>query len=604
MRAAAMSLTATTRGFVVLLLTVTVISQDDWNVTYSSTQICTLKGSTVEMHCSYRYPFEKDGQKTRVRSGFWFSKDSNNIYVDLRTDPEYSGRVQYHYGNNSCTLRITDLRKSDSAEYKFRFTTNQPGGSVTGSPGVTLSVADLQVNRSQINLYSVELKCQSSCPLAEPQSYIWYSKGRSIDGETSQFYRSYFYRPSRISCAVNGHENSPSPSVLVKDAWDVTYSSTQICAFKGSTVEMHCSYTHPPGIHVTEMFWFTKAKDDEYVKLKDDPQYADRVEYDQKSCSLTIRNLTESDSAEYKFRFKTNQQGGKYSGSPGVTLSVKDPQLQVHVSRSVNRFPTWTELTCQSSCQRPDYPSYNWYNNNVKVLEGKTYLHLQAFGPSDSYYCAVQGQEHFRSHAVYAPKLSSVSVSPSAEIVEGSSVNLTCSSDANPAANYTWYKENQDSPKASGHIFTITDFRAEHSGYYSCEAQNIVGRHTVSVHVAVLGGSWKAAAVGATTAVTLLVVFLLVFIMMRKKRRSEQSADPVQRADNREQDDLHYASIQFSKNLQESLYSNTASAEPQRHVEKEDEGVVYSGVRCNSGIRGQETEEDAAALYSTVKKTR
>ncbi len=47
------------------------------------------------------------------------------------------------------------------------------------------------------------------------------------------------------------------------------------------------------------------------------------------------------------------------------------------------------------------------------------------------------------------PQLLSVSVSPSGEIVEGSSVTLSCSSDANPAANYTWYKENEDSPKAS-----------------------------------------------------------------------------------------------------------------------------------------------------------
>ncbi|KAM6942384.1 uncharacterized protein PEZ65_004265 [Lycodopsis pacificus] len=42
-------------------------------------------------------------------------------------------------------------------------------------------------------------------------------------------------------------------------------------------------------------------------------------------------------------------------------------------------------------------------------------------------------------------------------------------SDANPAANYTWYKEDEDSPKASGQIFIIIDFRAEHSGSYSCE---------------------------------------------------------------------------------------------------------------------------------------
>uniref|UniRef100_A0A671TFW5 Ig-like domain-containing protein n=1 Tax=Sparus aurata TaxID=8175 RepID=A0A671TFW5_SPAAU len=84
-----------------------------------------------------------------------------------------------------------------------------------------------------------------------------------------------------------------------------------------------------------------------------------------------------------------------------------------------------------------------------------------------------------------APRLPSVSVSPSAEIVEGSSVTLTCSSDANPAANYTWYKENEDSPKASGQIFTITDFRAEHSGNYSCEAQNRRGRNETAVHLTV-----------------------------------------------------------------------------------------------------------------------
>uniref|UniRef100_A0A3B4UKA6 Ig-like domain-containing protein n=1 Tax=Seriola dumerili TaxID=41447 RepID=A0A3B4UKA6_SERDU len=87
-----------------------------------------------------------------------------------------------------------------------------------------------------------------------------------------------------------------------------------------------------------------------------------------------------------------------------------------------------------------------------------------------------------------APKLLSVSVSPSGEIVEGSSVNLTCSSDANPAANYTWYKENEDSPKASGQIFTITDLRPEHSGNYYCEAQNTRGRRNSTLNLTVVAG--------------------------------------------------------------------------------------------------------------------
>ena len=71
-------------------------------------------------------------------------------------------------------------------------------------------------------------------------------------------------------------------------------------------------------------------------------------------------------------------------------------------------------------------------------------------------------------------------------MMEGASVNLTCSSDANPAANYTWYKENEDSPKASGQIFTITDIRAEHSGNYYCEAQNRRGRHNSTLQLIVV----------------------------------------------------------------------------------------------------------------------
>ena len=41
------------------------------------------------------------------------------------------------------------------------------------------------------------------------------------------------------------------------------------------------------------------------------------------------------------------------------------------------------------------------------------------------------------------PKNTFVRPSPPGEIMEGGSVTLSCSSDANPAANYTWFKDNQ-----------------------------------------------------------------------------------------------------------------------------------------------------------------
>ena len=74
-----------------------------------------------------------------------------------------------------------------------------------------------------------------------------------------------------------------------------------------------------------------------------------------------------------------------------------------------------------------------------------------------------------------APKLPSVSVSPSAEIVEGSSVTLTCSSDANPAANYTWYKEKQELLRGPEGIYHFSSISSEDRGNYSCKSENQYG---------------------------------------------------------------------------------------------------------------------------------
>ncbi|KAG7219919.1 hypothetical protein INR49_018508, partial [Caranx melampygus] len=43
--------------------------------------------------------------------------------------------------------------------------------------------------------------------------------------------------------------------------------------------------------------------------------------------------------------------------------------------------------------------------------------------------------------------------------------------------------------KASGHIFTITDLRPEHSGNYYCEAQNTRGRHKSTLNLTVVSDS-------------------------------------------------------------------------------------------------------------------
>ncbi|XP_060938147.1 basement membrane-specific heparan sulfate proteoglycan core protein-like, partial [Limanda limanda] len=275
----------------------------------------------------------------------------------------------------------------------------------------------------------------------------------------------------------------------------MSYSSTEICAFRGSTVDINCTYTYPSTLNyldttVQKTFWFIKVSNGIYVDLRTDPEYSGRVEYlcGNNKCTLRISNLIESDSAVYKFRFTTNQVGGSLTGSAGVTLNVTDPQLQVHVRRST-AYPssTWTELTCHSRCQVPDHLSYVWYNNN-KLVGQKNYLHLRHFDAEDSYHCAIEGHERFTSPSLDAPKPPSVSVSPSGEIMEDSSVNLTCSSDASPAAKYTWYKRSGDKqvqPLSEETHFVLSSIRLSDSGEYYCTAENELGRSSANILITV-----------------------------------------------------------------------------------------------------------------------
>jgi hypothetical protein len=75
------------------------------------------------------------------------------------------------------------------------------------------------------------------------------------------------------------------------------------------------------------------------------------------------------------------------------------------------------------------------------------------------------------------PNHTSVYSSPSGGIEEGSSVTLSCSSDANPAADYTWFKEHEDSVGQSGQNFTITNITSELGGSYYCQPRNAIGHH-------------------------------------------------------------------------------------------------------------------------------
>ncbi|XP_067355864.1 B-cell receptor CD22-like [Channa argus] len=263
-----------------------------------------------------------------------------------------------------------------------------------------------------------------------------------------------------------------------QNGWRVTYTSTQICAIKGSTVDIRCTYTYPytRNSFVTNKSWFSKGSNNAPVYVV--TEFRGRVEYKYNDCTLRIKDLRDTHSAVYMFMFMTNQSGGRYTGEPGVTLSVTALSVKVIKAASYSGYNT-VEMQCHSSCDLPGRPSYIWYNNGQKIIGQTSHIFSGNIKDLGSISCAVKGQEKFPSPSVYPPQLPSVSVSPSAEIVEGSSVTLTCSSDANPAASYTWHKNNgnlnvhQLNNKLQ---LVFSSIQSSDYGQYYCEAENKLGR--------------------------------------------------------------------------------------------------------------------------------
>ncbi|RVE76649.1 hypothetical protein OJAV_G00010550 [Oryzias javanicus] len=691
-----MTLTAASTGFSVFLLCLTGIHSQSWGVEFTSKDICVFEGSTVEMSCIYTYPPRINDQETVVQRTFWFINLRNKEPLDLREDPNYAGRISYHFSGENCSLKIWDLKLNDSAEYKFRLETNQPDGSFTSSAGVSLTVTALQVKiqtKSECKTLSclwLEMLCHSSC-LPPHSSYVWYKNGGEIPHKTQQKYSDYFYSEDSVSCAVKGYESFHSPVVcgFGSQCHKVSYSARSICAFRGSSVTISCSLQK---FHSSSDFWI-RVHGQQKIN-QDSRENRLQVRTDQTQSSLTISDLTESDSDEYRFKSPWWN-----NDLPGTTLTVVDPHVEVIWSSSgqelvclsscfpLHRFPfMWfkngeevqgetsssyrkpvspedtyscsyegqrspevyapksvsvsmdlTEilegssviLTC--SCDAKPAAKFRWYENNQTLLLEGPHLILESVNRSDSrkYRCVAENElgettsEYVFINVEYPPETSTVSVNPSAEILEGSSVTLTCSSDANPAANYTWFKEDEDSPKASGPNWTIRDFRAELSGFYYCKAENRRGRLQSSLHlIETETTSWKSFAAATITFAVLLFVFLPICIWIKKNWRATEQRDvgPENRTQLNTSPDINnpsaeaaedqnvliYSSIHFSENHTDCLYSNIRR-NPKLRQNKEDDGVEYSAAVFNRPTKvkrtaGTENTEDSA-LYSTVNKS-
>ncbi|XP_041091192.1 sialoadhesin-like [Polyodon spathula] len=287
----------------------------------------------------------------------------------------------------------------------------------------------------------------------------------------------------------------------------VHYSCDQICALRGSSVVMPCSYYYPEHSGNTEVtiqtvkwFWLPdtgpiSTDSSIYVYHSTEslvsPPFKHRTEYlgnKVRNCRLKMRDLQSSDTGRYYFRFETHPPQTKFTGTPGVDLSVTEPKviLDPPVLYNTVKEGSFVSLTCGFDRCPLSESSFVWYREE-QPIRNTTSNKLQfnvSSKHSGNYYCATHENSNIKSKAFklnvkYLPRNTSVSVSPPGEIVPGSPVTLTCSSNANPpVSSYTWFKTSRNHVVKSGpeQSLIFENISLHDSGEYYCESINEIGR--------------------------------------------------------------------------------------------------------------------------------
>ncbi|KAI5620293.1 B-cell receptor CD22-like, partial [Silurus asotus] len=364
------------------------------------------------------------------------------------------------------TYIISKIKPEDGGQYKCKFSN---GYGERYSDDVTLSVwyapkkssVSISPSGDIVEGSSVTLTCSSD---ANPPAfeYTWYKessligtgKTHSIKKISSKDRGGYKCKAGNLygekesdKAVVNVRYPPKSVSVSISPSGDIA---------EGSSVTLKCrSVANPPALEYT---WY---KDSSLIGMEK---------------THNIRKISSEDSGFYKCK-AGNPYGEKESNEAVVNVRFpsKRPSISISPSAEIVEGATVT-LSCSCDDKSP-LPDCTWYKGTSIVGRGSTYI-ISKIQAEDrgQYKCKFSNgygerySDDVTVSVLYAPKKSSVSISPSGDIVEGSSVTLRCSSDANPPVTYTWFKENVFISTAR--TYTFTKISPEDSGEYKCKSGN------------------------------------------------------------------------------------------------------------------------------------
>ncbi|XP_025767413.1 carcinoembryonic antigen-related cell adhesion molecule 6-like [Oreochromis niloticus] len=214
--------------------------------------------------------------------------------------------------------------------------------------------------------------------------------------------------------------------------------------------------------------------------------YEGRITLFPSTGSLELRSLTVNDIGEYTVRISPAGEPAK-TGRTRLEIYERVSNISVTSSSTdLTEFNSSVSLSCSASGSAL---SFLWLNGSSVVTESDR-VHLTDGGSSvvinvtrfdqGSFRCRVANpvsngaSEPVNLNINYGPENTNVVASPSQQYyTTGSDINLTCSVESRPPAQFQWFLNGDQLPD-NGSEFRLMDVRMSQSGNYSCETFNSI----------------------------------------------------------------------------------------------------------------------------------
>ncbi|XP_052440393.1 myelin-associated glycoprotein isoform X4 [Carassius gibelio] len=464
-----------------------------------------LNGSCVFIPCTFDIEQQYEADLTDSAKRLWFKVRNPHVIVFDSSSPntgQLKGEIFGTATQKNCTTRFDNVDQRHNGSYYFRIETsgklkyNYRGPIyspvkivVLGSPPKpTLIVFKDQqkVMKKKVEMIegsSVSLRCSTKifCP-SRPPSLTWSSSliesvtGRQYQSQTElisdlNFTVSHRHHRVTFTCTATHQiqqQITTQESRLLHVQYAPKNTSVRInpagLVLEGRSVTLICSSDANPAVNYT---WY-----------RDTERPLNPV---QTGPNLTINNPDPTHSGRYYCTAENKHGTQNSSVLLDVQYAPKNTLLSVFPSSSVMMGNPVT-LICSSDANPA--VNYTWYRDTERPLNPvQTGPNLTINNPdpthSGRYYCTAENKHGTQNSSVlldvqYAPKNTALSAFPSSPVMRGNPVTLNCSSDANPAVNYTWYREtgSQFELLQTGYNHTYIVTNPTHGAWYGCKAQN------------------------------------------------------------------------------------------------------------------------------------